>query len=191
MPTLPSVSVDHDALLRARGPLSAIGDLAARLVRGIRRALHPDEAPVEILAVDPRRRRILSRELRAGLCQLRRALDEPVPGHVAVVVQRTIRGDHELVGSCCAGERPDGSRFALIRLALQVGDYHLTPDDLLSVLAEQYIELALQQYGPSVRFPIELDRATASEAGALRNLRPDPLGPRPNGHAVAPRERAA
>src|SRR5439155_23001134 len=99
-------------------------------------------------------------ELRTGLRRLQRALGAPLPPHAAVVVQQVIRTDRQLAGCYQVGQRPDGCRLALIRLALQVDGRGLDTDELLAALAEQCIGLATQDSGgSSVLVPVELGPA--------------------------------
>lgn len=138
--------------------------------------------PVEVLIADHSRGRTLERELGVSLRRLERVLGDPLPGNLAVIVQHVIRTDRQLAGCYQIGQRPDGSRFALIRLALQVNGRRLSTDELLAVLAEQCIGLATQlSGGPSALVPIELESAQQQEAKRLNPLHPDPLAPRPNG----------
>ncbi len=171
--------------------------IAAPLVRAVR-ATWPGfrrrDVPVEVLVVDRVQRRLLERELQAGLRQLRRALGEAFPAQLAVVVQQAVRGERHLLPGCYqVAQRPDGTRFALVRLGLQVGDRRLGADELLAVLAEGCIGLAVEHYGgPTVRVPIELEAPPASgEATRHATLPPDPLAPRSNGQVTLPRERTA
>jgi hypothetical protein len=70
---------------------------------------------------------------------------------------------------------PDGADLALIRLALQVDGRDLAMDEMLSVLAEQCIGLAVHQAGSGgVLIPIEFEPARRHES---ERLRPDPLRP--------------
>lgn len=164
--------------------LAAVGARIASIVRRARQALcswrHP--VPVEVLLTDRGRRRALEGELRAGLRQLRRALGTPLPANLAVVVQQVIRTDRQLAGCYQVGQREDGARFALIRLAVQVNGRRLSTDELLAALAEQCIGLMIHDGGgPSVLVPVEFEPASPAEGGRLTTLRPDPLAPRSNG----------
>src|SRR5207249_9588623 len=71
--------------------------------------------PVEVLITDPSKRRSIERELRSGLRRLRRALGAPLPAELAVVVQQVIKAERQLAGCYQVGQRPDGTRFALVR----------------------------------------------------------------------------
>jgi hypothetical protein len=136
--------------------------------------------PIEVLVSDRSRRRSLERELRWGLRRLRYALGEPLPAELTVLVQQVIRTDRQLAGCYVLGQRSDGSRFALVRLALQVDGHRLTTDDLLAVLAEQFVGIAIQQ-ATSVLVPIDLAPAMTPASRGAPALRPDPLAPHPNG----------
>ena len=156
---------------------------ARRAWRAIRRWRRP--VPVEVLIADGARRRQLERELRRGLARLRRVLGVPLPAELAVVVQQVIRTDRQLAGCYHLGQRPDGRRFALVRLALQVNGRRLTTDELLAVLAEQCIGV-LTQHSPSVLVPVELEPGPA-ESRPPTPLRPDPLAPHPGGAVTGDR----
>ncbi|HVC35563.1 MAG TPA: hypothetical protein VNL16_18800 [Chloroflexota bacterium] len=136
--------------------------------------------PVEVLVADRTRRRALERELRWGLGRLRRALGAPLPPELTVLVQQIISTDRQLAGCYQLGQRTDGTRFALVRLALQVDGRCLTSDELLAVLAEQLIGLATQQ-STGVLVPIDLAPGVPPESRSALVLRPDPLTPRTNG----------
>jgi hypothetical protein len=133
--------------------------------------------PVEVLIVDPARRRTLERDLRAGLRQLRRALRGPFPAGLTVVVQQVITTDRQLAGCSQLGQRPDGTRLALVRLALQVNGRRLSTDELLAALAEQCIGLATRE-SPSVLVPIDFEPRQPAGVRRLDALRPDPFAPR-------------
>jgi hypothetical protein len=191
--------------LAACGPplaalLARATEAIGRRWRALRGRLRP--VPVEVLVVDRARRRAVHRSVRRGLRRLRRVLGAPLPAGVAIVVQELVTpADRQLAGCYQQGQRPDGSRFALMRLALQVDGHRLTTDELLAVLAEQYIGLAMDQGGgTSVLVPVELEPALPAQATdpvevrRLQPRRPDPLAPRPhraNGAAAGwtPRER--
>jgi len=144
--------------------------------------------PVEVLISDRTRRHALERELRWGLGRLRRGLGGPIPPELSVLVQQVIRTDRQLAGCYMLGQRSDGSRFALVRLALHVDGHRLSTDELLAVLAEQIVGLATQQ-SSSVLVPIDLAPAPAGASRTATVLPPDPLAPGANGtirgtHAV-------
>lgn len=147
--------------------------------------------PVEVLVADGARRRALERELRRGLRRLRGALGAPLPVDLAVVVQQVLVTDRQLAGCYQLGLRPDGSRFALARLALQVNGRSLSTDELLAALADVLIGLTVEQCGgSSVLVPIDLEPwsgAPATEAPHLTTLRPDPLAPQPGDGLAAAR----
>lgn len=173
--------------------LAAVRARCAALLRrawwAVRRWRRP--VPVEILVTDRARRRALERELRSGMRRLRRALGAPLPDELAVVVQQVISAERQLAGCYQTGQRPDGTRFALVRLALQVNGRRLSPDELLAALAEQCIGLATQ-HSASVLVPIDFEPAQPAqqshpaEVRRVGALRPDPLAPHPNGHANGP-----
>ena len=154
--------------------------LLGRAWRAVRRWRRP--VPVEVLVSDRTRRRALERELRRGLRRLRHVLGAPLPAELAVIVQQVIATERQLAGCSQLGQRPDGTRFALVRLALQVNGRRLSTDELLAALAEQCIGLA-SQGSTSVLVPIDFEPAPPAEARRLGALRPDPLAPPPNGPA--------
>ena len=171
---------------RLRAVRAQVLKIACRLWQALRRWRR--SVPVEVLIADHARRRALERELRTGLCRLQRALGAQLLDDLAVVVQQVIQTDRQLAGCCQVGQRPAGRRFALIRLALQVNGRRLATDELLAVLAEQCIGLAMREgAGPSVLVPVELEPVGPTEVGHLRALRPDPLAPRPNGSGAGER----
>jgi hypothetical protein len=172
----------------------SIARLARRLGRGIARAWRAlrgaDAVPIVVLLVDPRRRRAIERELRAGLRQLRPVLGDALEGDFAIVVQQTIPADPHLAGCCQIGQRPDGARLTVLRLALRADGRTLGSDELLAVLAEQCVGLAAERSGPTALVPIEL--RSAEPAAGRPDRRPlDPLTPHPNGRAAGPAETAA
>jgi len=147
--------------------------------------------PVEVLLTDRTKRRALERDLRGGMRRLRRVLGAPLPAELAVVVQQVISAERQLAGCYQVGHHPDGTRFALVRLALQVNGRRLSSDEMLAALAEQCIGLATQ-HSPSVLVPIDFEPTQAaqptpaaqpSDVRRLAALRPDPLAPPANGHA--------
>ncbi|MGE3795881.1 MAG: hypothetical protein AB7I38_18415 [Dehalococcoidia bacterium] len=135
--------------------------------------------------MDRARRRAVEREVRRGLAHLRRVVGTTQPAELAVVVQQVITTDRQLAGCYQLGQRPDGSRFALVRLALQVNGRRLTTDELLAVLAEQCIGV-LTQHSPSVLVPVELDPGP-TEPRRPAPLRPGPLAPHADGRATGDR----
>lgn len=134
--------------------------------------------PVEVLIADRGRRRMLEREIRISLSRLRRALGDMFPAEMSVVAQNVIGTDRPLAGCYHVGRRPDGSPFVLLRLALQRDGCSVTRDQLLAVLAEQCIDLALQQSGaPSSLVPVDLGSQQPRVGKRLVALPPDPLAP--------------
>ena len=156
-------------------------DLMATVYRGWQAlTVREHSIPIEVLVADRRRRRAIERELRRGLRRLRRIVGASSPADVAIMVQQVITADRQLAGCYHLGQRPDGTPCALLRLALQVDGRRLGTDDLLAVLAEQWIALVQRQNGPGVLVPVNLEPREARPAGH-HTLRPDPLGPYPNG----------
>jgi hypothetical protein len=172
---------------RARRAARWLRGAAAHLWRALRGA---DPVPIVVLLVDPDRRRAVERELRAGLRQLRPVLGDAVAHDLAIVVQLAIPSNPRLAGCCHVGQRPDGGRRTLLRLALRADGRTLGSDELLAVLAEQCVAVAVERSGPSALLPFEL--GTGEPAGVGQGRRPtDPLAPHPDGRAGDPTERAA
>lgn len=148
------------------------------------------QVQIEVMVSDKEARQTLEWELRSGLGRMQRVLGAPLPAELAVVVQQVIQTDRQLAGCYQVGESPDGSRFALIRLALEVNCQRLSVDELLSVLVEQCIGLAtLQDGGFSVLVPVEFNCSQPGESSDLTAFKADPLTPHRNG--AAPIERTA
>jgi len=133
--------------------------------------------PMEVLLANGTRRREIERELRTGLRQLRRILGDLPLADIRIVVQQVITTDRQLGGCCQLGHRPDGTEYALCRLALQLNGRPLSSDDLLAVLAEQWIVLADQRNDSSVLVPIDIEAGEANLTRRPPTLRPDPLTP--------------
>ena len=149
-------------------------------VRGAVRAVRDwwAPAPVQVLVKDRARRRAIERDLTAGLRRLRRALGQAFPSDVVVVVQRVICADRQLAGCYQLAGHADGIGFSLIRLALQVDGREIPMDEVLSVLAEQCIGLAVQRVGGvGLLVPIELESIRRPNDGRVDAVRPDPLAP--------------
>ena len=163
------VHFGHSLWLLALGALSALRR-AARSYLEQRRPV-----PMEVLVKNRAQRRAIERDLQSGLRSLRRTLGTQFPTGVAVLVQQVIVTDRQLAGCYQLARRPDGVDLALIRLALQVDGRDLAMDEMLSVLAEQCIGLAVSQAGAGgVLIPIELGPARRHEG---ERLPPDPLRP--------------
>lgn len=133
--------------------------------------------PVEILITNFCRRCWIRARVRRAIRKLQRVLPAPLSLDVAVIVQQIIATEHQLPGCYQITQRSDDSHFALIRLALEVDDRCMTTNELLAVLAEQYIALAMQQSGPSLLVPVDLTSSRAGDTCRPAALRPDPLGP--------------
>ena len=151
-----------------------------RAWRAVRRWRRP--VPLVVLVADPARRRVVERAVRHGLHQLERALRAPLPVELAILVQQVVATDRQLAGCYQVGHRADGSRFALVRLALQVNGKRLTTDELLAALAEQYVGLASRD-SVSALVPIDLEPGPPAETRRITALRADPLAPHSIGAA--------
>ena len=159
----------HSLWLVAFGALSAL----RRAVRSYLDQRRP--VPMEVLVKKRTRRRSIERDLQSGLSRLRRTLGTQFPTGVAILVQQVITTDRQLAGCYQLARRRDGGDLTLIRLALQVDGRDLAMDEMLSVLAEQCIGLAVHQAGVGgVLIPIELDPARRREGERLPR---DPLRP--------------
>jgi len=136
-----------------------------------------DQIPLEVLVADRKRRRKIERELRAGLRQLQRVLGPPSLVEITIVVQQVITMDRQLAGCYQLRQRPDGSQSALLRVALEVNHTRLSSDDLLAVVAEQWIAITNLQCGPSLLVPIDYESGQTNPEKLAPSLRPDPLMP--------------
>jgi hypothetical protein len=135
---------------------------------------------VVVLTTDRARRRVLERDLRVTLARLRHAFGgRSVSRYEAIVLaQHAIESDRPLAGCCQIIRWSDGSHLALLRLALQVGEWRLETDTILAVLVEQYVGLVAQAPGAtSVLVPVELPSVRPGAAAHPAALRPDPLAP--------------
>ena len=141
------------------------------------RRYRDDQVPIEVLLTNGSRRRKIERELRAGLRQLQHLLGPPSLVEIAVVVQHVITMDGQLAGCYQLRRRLDGSQSALLRVALEVNHRRLSSDDLLAVVAEQWIAIANLQDGPSLLVSIEYESGQTHPEKLASSLRLDPLMP--------------
>ncbi|HZU12148.1 MAG TPA: hypothetical protein VFB58_04850 [Chloroflexota bacterium] len=130
--------------------------------------------PIEVLISSFWMRWSVDRRLRHAVRRLQRILPQ-LSLNMAIVAQQTIVTDHQLLGCYQISQRPDGSRFALIRLSLEVDGRCISTDEMLAVLAEQYITLAMQSTGPGLLVPIDLDLSPQPDPLHRARLQPDPL----------------
>ena len=167
----------RQALLALRYLAQAAWRLIRLLLSGLSAAVRgqPDLIAVEVLLADRARRTAVERHVRATLCRLRRVLGSHFPSEATVVVQQVVVTDRQLAGCYQISHEHDGSRVALIRLALEVDRRPLTTDELLAVLAEQCIALAMQSAGPGLLVPIVLAPSRSDDPGRPPSLRPNPL----------------
>ncbi len=168
---------------------TCVGCISARLMTAVIQAIDAvrigweaicyrrDRVPLEVLVADGKRRRKIERELRAGLRQLQHVLGPPSLVDIAVVVQQVITMDRQLAGCYQLGHRPDGSQSALPRVALEVNHTRLSSDDLLAVVAEQWIAITNLQRGPSLLVPIDYESRQTNPENHAPSLRLDPLMP--------------
>lgn len=166
-----------EALLGLHVRVGAARRLIRHMLSGLWAAAHgqPYCPPVEVLLAERARRRGVERHVRAALHRMRRALGPRFPSDAAVIVQQFVVTDRQLAGCYQISRHPDGTRIALIRLALQIDGRLLTTDELLAVLAEQCIALAMQSAGPGLLVPIDLVPSRSDDPGRPPALRPDPL----------------
>ncbi len=141
------------------------------------RRYRDDRVSIEVLVTNGIRRRKIERELRAGLRQLQRVLGPPSLEEIAVVVQQIITMDRQFAGCYQLRQRPDGSQSALLRVALEVNRTRLSSDDLLAVVAEQWIAITNLQDGPSLLVPIDYESGQTNPENHAPSLRLDPLMP--------------
>lgn len=165
--------------VRLRVWLGAARHRIAGVMCGLWHALRhrSHRVPVEVLLVGRVHRRVMKRHLRATLHRLQYVLGDSFPAATAVIVQRIVVSDRQLAGCYQLGQRADGTRFALIRLGLEIDGQSLGVDEILSVLAEQCIALAMQQGAPSLLVPIDLYPGQSKSIQHSTSLRPDPLAP--------------
>jgi hypothetical protein len=151
--------------------------LIGRMLSVLWAAAHgqPDCILIEVLLAERARRRAVKRHVRAALRRLRRVLGAQFPSDAAVIVQQVVVTERQLAGCYQISHEHDGTRIALIRLALEVDGRPLTTDELLAVLAEQCIALAMQSAGPGLLAPIALAPSRSDDPGRPPALRPDPL----------------
>jgi len=163
--------------------IRAVGSyVVERLLNGWEALRYRDgRIPIEILVTNSTRRRRLERKLRFGLGQLQRALRERPSGEIAIVVQQVITTDRQLAGCCHLGHRPNGTPYALWRLGHQVNGRPLESDELLAVLALQWLALTSQQIAPSVLVPVDSEPQAANHSRPAPALRPDPFMPHGSG----------
>ncbi len=136
-----------------------------------------NQVPLEVLVADGKRRSKIERELRAGVRQLQHVLGPPPLLEFAVVAQQVITMDRQLAGCYQLRQRPDGSQSALLRVALEVNHRRLSSDDLLAVVAEQWIAITNLQCAPSLLVPIEYESGQTHPEKLASSLRLDPLMP--------------
>jgi hypothetical protein len=124
--------------------------------------------PIVVLVADRRTRVALERSLAGGLHRLRRAVDLPAPVAVTVVAQHALLAEGtagSMAGCSELAQRADGNRAVLIRLALHPSGRRLAPDELLAVLAEQWLALAAQlDGGARVLVPLDVAALTGFPA---------------------------
>lgn len=148
---------------------------AGSLVSGIARAVgdlfNRKGVPIEVVITDNPRRRTLTRDLSRKLRALQKVLGTGIPDDVVVIVTHVIPRRRQPAGCFQVGMRPDGSRYAVIRLALTTNGHRLCTDEVLSTLAEQCLGI-LAEDAKSVVVPTEY-----RPGGGPEELPGDPLAP--------------
>jgi hypothetical protein len=194
------VSMTLAAVGRAASAAAAgVGRRTATLWRRLQ-AGRRQGVPVVMLVADRRTREALERSLAGGLRRLRLAVDLPASVAVTVVVQHVLLTEGaggRLAGCSELAQQADGGRAVLIRLALQPEGRRLTADELLAVLAEQWLALAAQLDGgtrvlvplvvAALAEPLPTTDAPTTNAAAVQAPARDgtrsPGGSGANGHA--------
>jgi len=148
---------------------------AGRLISGLARALgdlfNHTGVPIEVVITDNARRRTLTREISRKLRALQKILGTGIPDDVVVIVTHVIPRRRQPAGCFQVGLRPDGSRYAVIRLALTTNGHRLCTDEVLSTLAEQCLGI-LAEDARTVVVPTEYQ-----PDGGPVELPDDPLAP--------------
>jgi hypothetical protein len=130
----------------------------AAATRNCVNALRRRGPAVEVVIADEGRRRTIKRDVERSVCRLQRAFRQALPSDIVVVVQQVIARDRQPAGCFQVGEREDGSRYAVIRLALQSNGHRLSTDEVLAALTEQCIGI-LAQDAKSIVVPVEFEAA--------------------------------
>ena len=147
--------------------------LCAGLPRLTRRSGAPPGVCVAVNVSDRARARALEREVVRALVRLRRCRGVARLAELEVFVQEQIVvAGRQLAGCSYAERRPDGTAYALIRLALGAEGRRYGPDELLALLADQCFAVALEHGGGGgVLVPVEPIR---SPSGPTPAPGPDP-----------------
>jgi hypothetical protein len=148
----------------------SIVSLVAGTGRAIGRLFNRTGVPIEVVITDNARRRTLSREISRKLRALQHILGTGIPDDVVVIVTHVIPRRRQPAGCFQVGLRPDGSRYAVIRLALTTNGHRLCTDEVLSTLAEQCLGI-LAEDAKSVVIPTEYQ----PDGGGPVELPDDPL----------------
>ena len=128
--------------------------------------------PIEVVITDNARRRILTREISRKLRRLQKLLGTGLPTDVVVIVTHVIPKRRQPAGCFQLSLRADGSRYAVIRLALQTNGHRLCTDEVLATLTEQCLGI-LAEDARSVVVPTEYQ----PDGGGPEELPADPLAP--------------
>jgi len=153
-------------------PLRVAGHFVAGVGRAIVRVLYRRHTPIEVVITDDKRRRALKREIAKALHRLQN-LFTSLPDDVVVVAAQVIPKRRQPAGCFQVGSRADGSRYAVIRLALQVNGHRLSTGEVVATLLEQCLGIVAQD-ADSVVVPVEFEPGSSHEADELPG---DPLAP--------------
>jgi len=148
------------------------GSLISGIARAIAGVFNRGGVPIEVVITDNTRRRTLTREIARKLRALQHILGTGIPDDVVVIVTHVIPRRRQPAGCFQVGMRPDGSRYAVIRLALTTNGHRLCTDEVLSTLAEQCLGI-LAEDARTVVVPTEYQ----PDGGGPVELPDDPLAP--------------
>ncbi|HLG72507.1 MAG TPA: hypothetical protein VK009_18980 [Chloroflexota bacterium] len=148
------------------------GNAISGIARTIGGLFNRRGVPIEVVITDNARRRTLTREISRKLRALQHILGTAIPDDVVVIVTHVIPRRRQPAGCFQVGFRPDGSRYAVIRLALTTNGHRLCIDEVLSTLAEQCLGI-LAEDAKSVVVPTEYH----PDGGGPVDLPDDPLAP--------------
>ena len=147
--------------------------LIAGLGRAVARIIRRRQTPIEVVITDDKRRRALKREIARNLHRLQNLFGKSLPTDVVIVAAQVIPKRRQPAGCFQVGSRADGSRYAVIRLALQVNGHRLSTDEVLATLLEQCLGIVAQD-ADSVVVPVEFQPGESPEPDELPG---DPLAP--------------
>ncbi len=152
--------------------LRQVAHVIAAFARAIARLLRHRRTPIEVVITDDRRRKALKHEIAKTLHRLQN-LFPSLPADVVIVAAQVIPKRRQPAGCFQVGSRTDGSRYAVIRLALQVNGRRLSTDEVLATLLEQCLGIVAQD-ADSVVVPVEFEPGAGHGSDELPG---DPLAP--------------